>query len=186
MGLINKVPDALWRSIPEDPTDTEFDGEITIFEAHALVLNRSQAATREEEKDGETPEEEVGLHDVWDELSDQNRAENLENIPIPISGTEIVDAQRIDNFFKEILPRRDPGTSVFVETEDEVPRRLSQDDGDNFQIITPEVLRPRLQNCWHPGQKIMYTRLNQRFYCPQVAGDVATTMKRCVFCEGKD
>lgn len=75
------------------------------------------AATREDKQQEQTPEEDfITLYDVCDDLSDQDRFENLDFTPLPITVTEILDAQRIDDFWKEIRSRKDRWTSGFVET----------------------------------------------------------------------
>lgn len=124
----------------------EVDYDISTFEPHALVLTRAHSSRHKTYEDQETPEEEVDLCDVWDELRYQYRVKNLDNTPLAIKVTNIPDAPIIDAFFEESLPRKDLGTRLFVETEDGVLRRVSPDDSENIQIFMPEVRCPRLPN----------------------------------------
>lgn len=92
----------------------------------------AQALSPENEEEEETPEEADILYDVRDDLSDQDRVENLEDTPVPISITELRDVQKIDEFCKEVLSRKDRGTSLFVDTEYGVLRRVSLNDIKNL------------------------------------------------------
>lgn len=185
----NKVPDGLSRCIRGDHDDAEVEDEINTFEAHALVLTQARAANRENEEEEEITEEEVEIFDVWDKLSDQDRVANLEDTPVPINITEILDALRTDGFGKEIRSKQDRSASRLVEPEDGLLRRVSADDEKNLQIVMPEVICPRLLNLTHhynsagyPGKKRMYSRLKKRFYFPHMAADIATTIKRRETC----
>lgn len=68
---------------------------------------------------------------------------------MPITVTEILDAQRIDALCKQILYGPDRGTRRFVETEQGVLRMVSPNYEENLQIVMPEVLHPRLHNITH-------------------------------------
>lgn len=68
---------------------------------------------------------------------------------MPITVTEILDVQRIDEFCKEIMSRKDHGTSRLVENEYAALRKVSPDEDENLQLVLPEVLRPRLVNLTH-------------------------------------
>lgn len=91
-------------------------------------MTRRKATSREEEEEEGTTDEEVDLYDIWDELRDQDLVQNLEDTPVPITVTEILYAQRINYFCKEILSRQDSGKRRLVKTVDGVLRRLSPDD----------------------------------------------------------
>lgn len=85
------------------------------------------------------------------------------------------------------------GTSgKFIATVDGVLRRNPPGEVDALQMVVTETLRPRLLSlahdaklAGHPGQSRMYGRLKKRFYWPQMADDVATTVQRCAPCARK-
>lgn len=114
-----------------------------------MVFTRAQAASRENEEEEESTEEAVDIYDFWDKRSDPDHVEKMEDTPVPIKMTEILDAQRVDDFCEEILARKDRGTSWIVETEDGVLRRAHPDNEGDLQIVMPKVLRPRLLNITH-------------------------------------
>lgn len=62
------------------------------------MLTISKAASREGEEQEETPEEEVYLHDILDNLKYQVRVSNLEDSPVTITVTKKLDTLRIDAF----------------------------------------------------------------------------------------
>lgn len=132
-----------------------------------MVLIQTKATNRKKNEEEEGPGEEIDLHDFSDEQRDQDRVENLEDTPVQIAMTEILDAKRIYGFCREIKSSQDRNTSRFVELEDGVLRRISLHDEENLQIVLPYVIRPRLFNLTHcktvgkPGQKRMYSRIRK-------------------------
>lgn len=68
----------------------------------------------------------------------------LEDTPVPIKLTGILDVQRIDGIYKLILSMPYYITSRLVETKDRLIHRVSKNDEEDLQIFMNDVLRPRL------------------------------------------
>lgn len=149
-----------------------------------MAFPRDQTESRENEEEEETAKEGVDPHDNWDELRDQDRVENLVDTPVPITTTEILDLQRMDGLFKEIISNKYHDKSRFVETKDGELSRVPPGDVENLQIEMPEVLRPMLLNLthhWktvgHPRQNGIYATLKNPFYWARMSEYVANTKK---------
>ena len=113
-----------------------------------------------------------------------------EPLPAPLTLDEILETQRSDDFCQQVaLESTDNPSSSFFEDHDGVLCRKQPADPTRIQIVLPEVLRPRLLRlahhsplAGHPGQTRLHHRLSRSYYWPQMAADVATTVRECSAC----
>ena len=100
--------------------------------------------------------------------------------------SEWLEEQRNDDFCNRILSRQSEKTdSAFSEDEDGLLRRRALLDGAE-QIVVPKTLKPRLLTmchrsvlAGHPGQTRMYDTMRRTYYWPQMAADIAATVRDC-------
>lgn len=141
-GTKNIVPEEPLRCTPNDPNEVHLEYGFYRFEVHALVLNREQSPSSENAEEEKATEEDVVLYDIREEQRDHDWLKNIEDTPVPIRMTDILDAQRADDLCKETLYRKDPETRRIVEKRRSATK-VSPHKWENIQSVIPEVLHPR-------------------------------------------
>ena len=124
-----------------------------------------------------------------DEPTDWTDVAPVDKLPTPLTLDEIREAQRSDSFCQTVLSRQGSRDTAFFEDTDGVLKRHPRLDLVRAQIVLPETLRPRLLTlahhslpAGHPGQNRMYYTVRQTYYWPQMAADVAATVRNCRKC----
>lgn len=122
-------------------------------------------------------------HDVLDDINDGKNIEPVE-APTAISVRDVLDKQRFTPFCTEILSGNGRANGQFIESEDGVLRRISAGEVNALHIFLPKALRPWILKLAHNAklaryseQSCMCDRLKKRFYWPQMAADVANTVR---------
>ena len=155
----------------------------------------------------DTDEPDVFDDDAWDDCDDVDpfdlarvrsnddatllRSAPDDRLPAPLTFDEILAAQRTDTFCQGVLQRQSPTkdrtfyehetTGLLMRRPPHVPARE--------QIVLPASLRPRLLTlthnarlAGHPGQNRMFYTIARTYYWPQMAADVAATVRNCHAC----
>ena len=111
------------------------------------------------------------------------------DLPAAPSLGEILEEQRRDRFCQQVLASQPHKQRAFFEGPDELLRRRRPIHDELVQIVLPETLRPRvLQLCHytivagHPGLNRMYYQIRNVYYWPQLAADMAATVRNFRSC----
>ena len=134
--------------------------------------------------------------DLVEDVADNTAA--MDKLPSPITITEILEAQRTDDFCQTIRTKISSENS-FIEGEDDVFRRIHPLEPQLRQIVLPESLRARVYHlahhavlAGHPGQTRtrlsrmacirMHETLRRTYYWPSMASDIMLTVRTCPHC----
>ena len=118
-----------------------------------------------------------------------NDIPDARDLPAPSTNAEIVEERRGDAFCLQILTEQESRHRHFHEGPDGILRRRHPAQRDLVQIVLPKVLRPRvLRLCHysllagHPGLNRMYYHIRRIYYWPNMAADIAATVRNCAPC----
>lgn len=120
----------------------------------------------------------------------QDNAEAKDDLPTPLTRSEILEEQRTDDFCQTILATQvSEDKTWFFEDEDGVLCRRDPRQEEQIQVVLPLSLRARVLRlahhsplAGHPGQTRLHKRVRRSYYWPQMAADVAATVRNCVSC----
>lgn len=107
------------------------------------------------------------------------------NLPAPLMLEEIAEEQKRDAFCQTVLSRQSRKLdSAFFEDDDGLLKRKPPSDPTLTQVVVPETLRARLLTlchtpviAGHPGQNRMYYAMRRSYYWPNMAVDIAMTVR---------
>ena len=186
-GRVHQVSDALSR-IPTEGVDTQpLDDDIP-----CLLVGDEDSFDVDEVEEPDFFDPFRARHEADTPLS---RGESVVlTAPVrvshePIKLGEWLEEQKTDEFCTHVLSRQSlTKDSSFFEDDDGLLLRKSPLDGAS-QLLVPASLRPRLLSmcnrsvlAGHPGQTRMYDTMRLSYYWPQMAADIAATIRNCNTC----
>ena len=135
-------------------------------------------------------DEHPSIFDLANAYEDDGKPVQYADVPMPVSRSELLEAQRTDDFCQTVMTRQHMlKDSRFFEDRYGVLRRVDPHDEDDSQVVVPKALRARILSlahypklAGHPGQTRMYYTLRRSYYWPHMAADIFDTVKNCHQC----
>ena len=135
-------------------------------------------------------DEDPTIFDLVNAYQDDGKPVQYAEVPMPVSRSELLEAQRTDDFCQTVMTRQHMlRDSRFFEDRYGVLRRVDPYDEAGSQIVVPQTLRARILSlahypklAGHPGQTRMYYTLRRGYYWPHMAADVFDTVRNCHQC----
>ena len=146
------------------------------------------------------PDETPEINDADDLLHDVQRLvrerqscgapQSDEVLPTPLCKQEIVQEQKLDNFFQSVHTTQLGGkATLYFEDEDAMLCQRHPRNQTMIQAILPSSLRHQLLRlahhtpiAGHLGQTRLHRRLQRSYYWPHMAADISATVRECTPC----